>query len=345
VSERLERLRGRLEEPLLVSNPVNLRYLTDFASSNAALLVDSEGGRLFTDFRYAVAARDVPGVELVEAPRNLYAALGTLLPGRVGFEPSHLTFERHEQLAAAGVELVPRSALVECLREVKEEGELALVRQAAAVTNAAYERLAQERFSGRTERELAWQLEVFLHESGAEGPAFELIVASGPNAALPHSRPTDRVIGTGETVIVDAGCALGGYNSDCTRTFATGVLPGELASAYEVCAHAQAVGVAAVRPGVEGTAVDAEARAVIEAEGLGRRFGHGLGHGVGLEVHERPWLNPELESVLAAGNVVTVEPGIYLPGLGGIRIEDLVVVREEGPEVLTTFPRELVVVG
>jgi Xaa-Pro aminopeptidase len=262
----------------------------------------------------------------------------------MGIEAAHLSYERFEILSGGGSQLVPRAGLVETLREVKDEGELELVSRAAAIADEAYARLAREPFVGRSERALAWQLEVFLHELGAHGVAFEAIVASGPNAALPHARPTDREIGRGETVIVDAGCTVSGYHSDCTRTFATGDLPGELADAYEVCSRAQQTGLAAVDPGADGRQVDAEARAVIEEAGLGEHFGHGLGHGVGLDVHERPWLNPELESVLASGNVVTVEPGIYLPGVGGVRIEDLVIVREAGPEVLSSFTKELLTV-
>jgi Xaa-Pro aminopeptidase len=344
LSERLARLRGLLDEPLLVSSRVNVRYLTGFQSSNAALLVENDRVRLCTDFRYVEAAREVPDIELVELPRDLYAALAGLLSGRVGFESAHVSYERYETLSGENVELVPREGLVEVLREIKDEGELDLVSRAAEITDEAYARLAREPFVGKSERELAWRLETFLHELGAHGVAFEIIVASGPNAALPHARPTERVIGSGETVIVDAGCRVGGYCSDCTRTFATGELPAELARAYDVCFSAQQTGLAAIAPGAHGATVDTEARAVIEAEGLGERFGHGLGHGVGLDVHEGPWLNPERESTLAPGNVVTVEPGIYLPGLGGVRIEDLVIVREEGAEVLSTFTKELVIV-
>ena len=344
MSERLARLREALDEPLLVSSPINVRYLTGFQSSNAAVLVEPDRARLFTDFRYVEAARGVEGVELVELPRNLYPALAELLSGRIGFESDHMSFGRYETLGAGNAELVPHRGLVETLREIKDENELELVSRAAEITDEAYARLARERFAGRSERELAWQLEVFLHELGSQGVAFEIIVASGPNAALPHARPTDRRVGQRETVIVDAGCTVNGYHSDCTRTFATGDLPVALASAYEVCLRAQQAGLSAVAPGAEGVDVDAVARAVIEAEGLGERFGHGLGHGVGLEVHERPWLNPELESTLSPGNVVTVEPGIYLPGLGGVRIEDLVIVRKDGAEVLSSFTKELVVV-
>jgi Xaa-Pro aminopeptidase len=345
VNPRVDRLREALEEPLLVSAPANVRYLTGFSSSNAALLVEPERLRLFSDFRYASAARDVAGVEFVEANRNLYASLAEVLDGRIGFEATAVTYAEYETLAGGGVELVPRRGLVETLRAVKDDGELAAIRTAAAVTSEAYERFAQDRFTGRTERDLAWRLDELFHELGAKGPAFETIVAGGPNSALPHGRPTDREIQPGETVVVDAGALVDGYCSDCTRTFATGPLPDRLQEAYAVCLDGQQAGLQVVRAGATGIDADATARHVIEEAGLGDRFGHGLGHGVGIDVHEAPRLSKTSDDTLAAGNVVTVEPGIYFPDEGGIRIEDLVVVTEDGPEILTSFTKELVTVA
>jgi Xaa-Pro aminopeptidase len=344
VNERVERLRGSLEEPLLVSASANVRYLSGFVSSNAALLVEPERVRLFTDFRYAEAARAVEGVEVEPIKRNLYANLAELLTGRIGFEASALSYASWETLAGGNVELVPRRGLVEALRAVKDDSELRAIRTAAAITNRMYEQLATEQFVGRAERELAWRIEALFHELGAEEEAFSATVAAGENGARPHTEPGDRVIAPGQTVVVDAGCVINGYCSDCTRTFATGPLPARLAEAYEVCLSAQEEALAAVQADARGEDVDAVARRRIESAGLGDAFGHGLGHGVGLLVHEDPRLAPESESVLAAGNVVTVEPGIYLSGLGGIRIEDLVVVTDGEPEVLTTFPKELTTV-
>lgn len=341
---RLERLRAGLEEPLLVSNGLNVRYLTGFDSSNAALLVEPDRVRLFSDFRYADAAREVQGVEFVETKRSLFASLAELLDGRVGFEADAVPYGAWETLRRDGLELIPRRGLVEGLRAVKEERELTAIRRAAEITSEAYARLAEEPFVGRTERELAWRLEEHFHELGAHAPAFETIVASGPNGARPHSRPTDRETGAGETVVVDAGALVDGYCADCTRTFATGPLPDELKDAYAACLEGQLAGLEAVRPGTTGVDADAAARERIEAAGLGEEFGHGLGHGVGLDVHEAPRLSRESTDTLAAGNVVTVEPGIYLEGLGGIRIEDLVVVRDAEPIVLTSFTKELVTV-
>jgi len=344
VNDRVDRLRAGLEEPLLVSDSLNVRYLSGLASSNAALLVEPDRVQLFTDFRYAESARVVEGAEFVEAERDLFQTLAELLSGRIGFEASSLTYERYSRLHAGGIEPVPRYGLVEELRAVKDEEELAVIRQAAEITNVAFDRFAGGGLVGRTERELAWRMEQFLREANGDSVAFPVAVASGANAASPHVVPTDRLVGRGETVIVDAGCMVAGYCSDCTRTFATGPLLDELKHAYETCLDAQLAGLAAVRPGASGPGVDAAARDRIEAAGFGKAFGHGLGHGVGLAVHEDPRLARESRSTLAAGNVVTVEPGIYLTGLGGIRIEDLVVVQDKEAEVLTSFTKDLLTV-
>lgn len=346
---RLERLRLELERvgvaTLLVTSPPNVRYLTGFASSNAALLVGTDGTRLVTDGRYVEAARGVAGVEVVRSSRDLTAFLAERLAGLaeapVGFEAAHLTVVGWESLRKSGVELVPTRDVVERLRAVKDEEELGAIRRATGVTNAVYERLAAEGgVVGTTEAELAWRLAGFLHDGGADEPAFPTIAASGPNAALPHHHPGDRPVRPDETLIVDLGAALGGFASDCTRTFATGELPGDLARAYDVCREAQADALGAVRPGASAREVDAIARDRLQREGYDVL--HGLGHGLGLEVHEAPRLADTSDATLEAGNVVTVEPGVYLPGRGGIRIEDLVIVAEEGPEILTAFTKDLV---
>jgi Xaa-Pro aminopeptidase len=346
VNERVERLRERLEEPLLVTEPANVRYLSGFVSSNAALVIEPERVRAFTDFRYAETACEIEGAEVEIVKRDLYANLARMLNGRIGFEPTAVAYAAWETLSGGELELVPRRGLVEELRAVKEEAELRAVRAAAGITNRMFERLAEEQFVGRSERDLVWRVEELFHELGAEGPAFESSVAAGANGARPHTEPGDRAIGPGQTVVVDAGCVVDGYCSDCTRTFATGPLPDRLARAYGVCLEAQEQALAAVRAEARGEDVDAVARTHITEAGFGEEFGHGLGHGVGLLIHEAPRMGVESQDVLAAGNVVTVEPGIYLGGLGGVRIEDLVVVREPGedPEVLTTFPKDLITV-
>ncbi|MEP6910528.1 MAG: Xaa-Pro peptidase family protein [Actinomycetota bacterium] len=342
MNDRVERLRESLEEPLLVSDPANIRYLSGLASSNAALLVEPDRVQVFTDFRYAESVRAVEGAEFVEAKRDLYQTLSELLSGRIGFEGTSLTYERYARLHAGGIDAVARYGLVEALRVVKDEVELDSIRRAAQIATIAFERFVDEGdLVGQTEAELAWRLEQFLHDAGADGVSFSVLVASGPNAAKPHTVPGEKRVERGETVIVDWGCMVDGYASDCTRTVATGPLPDELQRAYEVCLDAQLAGLAAVRPGASGPGVDAAARDRIEAAGFGDVFGHGLGHGVGLLVHEDPRLAQESRSTLAVGNVVTVEPGIYLTGEGGIRIEDLVIVQDDEPEILTTFTKDL----
>ena len=342
MNARVERLRAKLEEPLLVSDPVNVRYLSGLDSSNAALLVEPERVRLFTDFRYAASARGVDGVEFTETERDLFQSLADELSGRIGFEATSVTYERHARLHAGGIDLVPTYGAVEELRAVKDDGELAALRRASEITSEAFDQFAQEDFLGRTERELAWRMEQLQREIGGEAMSFSAVVAAGPNSAKPHTTPGDREVQAGEIVLVDTGCIVDGYCSDCTRTFATGTLPDELHRAYEVCLDAQLEGLEAVRPGASGPGVDAAARDRIEAAGFGDAFGHGLGHGVGLLVHESPRLARESRDTLAERMVVTVEPGIYLSGLGGIRIEDLVVVRDGEPEVLTSFTKDLI---
>jgi Xaa-Pro aminopeptidase len=344
MSDRLARLQERLEEPLIVTSLVNVRYLTGLDSSNAALVVEPGRVRLFADFRYREAARAVEGVEFVETARSLVAGVGAAVEGRAGFEAEHLTYARYEVLRDAGVELVPRTGVVEGLRAIKDDAEVAAIAHAAQVADHALEALAREPFVGRSEKEIAWRLQELMHAHGADGLSFEPIVASGPNGALPHGRPTERIVNRGELVVVDWGARAAGYCSDCTRTFATGPLPEQLRRAYDVCREAQAAAMHGIRAGMTGPEADAIAREPIAAAGFGEEFGHGLGHGVGMDVHEIPGLRPESSDVLEPGMVVTVEPGIYLSGLGGVRIEDLAVVREDGLQALTSYRKDLVVV-
>lgn len=345
MNPRMQKLAELLEEPLIVTTPANVRYLTGFTSSNVSLVVEPERVRLFTDFRYAEAARAVPDVEFVETRREAIGHMAEVLSGTFGFESADLTYANYEALRDAGLELVPRSGLVEGLRLVKDAGELDKIRAAAAITDQAYARLAEEPFVGRTERDLAWRMTEFFHELGADELAFETIVAAGENGARPHADPGDRVIEKGTTVVVDAGAVLDGYCSDCTRTFSTGELPDELQRAYDVCLEAQLKGLEAARAGAEASQTDAAARDVITEAGFGENFGHGLGHGVGIDVHEAPRVSAVSTDTLVANNVVTIEPGIYLEGTGGIRIEDLVIITDGEPEVLGSFPKELVTVG
>jgi len=323
-----------------------VRYLTGLASSNAGVLVEPDGqATVFTDFRYVPRAREVEGVSVVETPRNLLAGIGDHLAGRrVGFEEQSLPYAGYRALAEAGVELVPRSGLVEGLRAVKDAREIESMRRAGALSDEVFSALADERFTGRTERELVWWIEKAFREAGAEGVSFDTVVAAGPTASSPHAVPGDRVIEPGVLVTVDAGCVVHGYCSDCTRTFAVGEVDERLAGLHALCLEAQLAGLGAVRPGAHGREVDAISRGPIESAGLGWAYGHGLGHGVGLQIHEAPVLRPESTDVLEPGNVVSVEPGIYLPGEAGVRIEDLVLVTDDGAERLTGFTKELLTV-
>ncbi len=327
-----------------MSTPANVVYLTGFESSNAAVLVEPDRVRLFTDFRYAERARELDGVVVEETRRHVYSDLAGRLPERVAFEADAVTYANYELLRGTDAELVPRRGLVESLRAVKQPDEVEAIRRATEVTNRVYERMSEERFSGRPEKELVWRMTELFHEEGADEPAFETIVAAGPTAASPHAMPGDRIVQEGELVLIDAGAKLDGYCSDCTRTFAVGEISDSLREIYDVCLRGQQAGLDSVRAGVTGLDADTAARTVIADAGYGEHFGHGLGHGIGLMVHEAPTLRPESTDTLAPGNAVTVEPGIYLSGVAGVRIEDLVVVTDDACEVLTSFPKELITV-
>ena len=341
---RIDRLRAELEEPLLVSNLVNIRYLCGFDSSNAALLVEPDRVRLFTDFRYIDSAREVEDVEVVLTKRALIAELAQTLSGRIGFE-TVLPYEQFELLRGGSIEPVARSGLVESLRAVKDESEVDLIREACRITDRAFARLLEIPFVGRTERDIAWELGQIFHDEGAEAPAFEFIVGSGPTGSMPHARAGDRTIGAGELVVIDFGCLVGGYASDCTRTVATGPLDGKAKEAYATVLAAQEAALAGIRAGLSGVEADALARDVIDGSEFAGAMGHGLGHGLGLDVHEAPRLSTESTDVLASGNVVTVEPGVYLSGEFGIRIEDDVVVTADGIENFMGSSKDLVEVG
>ena len=300
--------------------------------------------RLFADFRYAEAARAVEGVDFEETKRALLKDLALRLSGAIGFEQDFVSYAGHEMLRSGAIDPVPRSRLVEALRAIKDADELASIRRACEIADRVFDRRAGERFVGRTERDVAWTIEQLFHEEGGEALAFEIIVASGPNSARPHGRATHRKIGRGETVIVDAGCKFEGYASDYTRTFATGTLDSDVKEAYAVVLAAQHAGLDALHACVRGIDADAAARRVVDESAFSGTFGHGLGHGLGLEVHETPRLSTESTDTLASGNVVTVEPGIYLEGRAGIRIEDNVVITTDGIENYTHIRKDLIIV-
>jgi Xaa-Pro aminopeptidase len=342
-------LAARELDSLLVTNLVNVRYLTGFTGTSGACIVAPEERIFFTDFRYVEQARDqVPDFERVEVGRDLLGELAKRLRGRTGFDDEHLSVAAHRKVAEKapeGVELMPASGVVEELRAVKDESEVASMRAAAEFATAAYESVLERGLAGRTEREVAVALVRFMEDSGAEGPSFPPIVAAGGHGALPHAEPRDVAIQENTLVTIDMGAIVDGYCSDCTRTLATGEIDDEAREIYDLVLRAQTEALHAVTAGAECKAVDAVAREIIDGAGHEEHFGHGLGHGVGLEVHEGPRLGKTAEGALAAGNAVTVEPGVYLPERVGVRIEDLVIVRDGEPEILTGFPKELVTVG
>ncbi|PXY19193.1 M24 family metallopeptidase [Prauserella muralis] len=352
-----EQLRERELDALLVTDLLNIRYLTGFTGSNAALLVDAEGeaGTLFcTDGRYTTqAASQVPDLQRVIERASALALVRradaeAMRYSATGFESQHVSVEQHAGLAEATANLRLRRApgLVERLRAVKDATEVDALRQAcAAADQALADLLAQGGLRpGRTERQVARELEDRMLDHGSEGPSFTTIVAAGVNSAIPHHRPTDAVLATGDFVKLDFGATVAGYHSDMTRTVVLGEAAAWQRDLYALVHRAQAAGCAALRPGVDGVAVDKAARDVIAEAGHGEDFSHGLGHGVGLQVHEAPSLAATAAGTLSAGMAVTVEPGVYLAGRGGVRIEDTLVVREDTPEVLTLSTKELVVV-
>lgn len=349
-AERLvELLPERELDSLLVTNLLNVRYLTGFTGTNGACIVTPEERLFFTDFRYVQQAREqVPDFERIEVGRDLLGDLAKRLRGRAGFDDDDLSVAAHATLSEKrpdGVELVRAGGLVERLRAVKDDSEVAAMRAAAELSTAAYESLRERGLAGRTEREVAVELVRFMEDSGAEGPSFPPIVAAAEHGALPHAVPRDREIPRGTLVVIDMGAVVDGYCSDCTRTLATGSLDDEAVGTYELVLRAQEEALAAAKAGAEYSAVDAVAREIIDAAGHEEHFGHGLGHGVGLEIHEAPRLGKTAEGELAAGNAVTIEPGVYVPGRVGVRIEDLVIVSDAQPDVLTAFAKELVTVG
>ena len=347
---RADRVQEQLSEhgldAVLVTHLVNVRWLTGFTGTNAVAVVGADGRRTFlTDFRYVERAEaEVSGFDRHRGGRDLLADAVKELDGCVGFEDHHLpvrTWERLKEAVGDGVELKGAGRLLEELRAVKEEEELEAVRTAARLADEIARTVVLEGgLAGRTERDVARSIERELRERGAE-PSFPPIVAAADNGALPHAEPRDVEIPADTLVVVDWGAQVDGYCSDCTRTFATGTISDAAREVYELVERAQAEALAAVAPGASCKEVDAVARTLIADAGHGEDFGHGLGHGVGLEVHEEPRLTANADGELAAGNVVTVEPGVYLSGDIGVRIEDLVVVSADGPEVLSGLPKSL----
>lgn len=357
MSERADRLVALLDErevdALLVTDLVNVRYLTGYTGTNGVALVGVGGLRCFlTDFRYVTQAEhQVHGFERRIGENDLLdEAIAALPVGdvRLGVEDQHMsvrTYDRLREALPASVELISAGGAVEQLRVVKDADEVARIRAAAELADTALLRTLEDGLTGRTERAVALALEQEMRRLGAQRPSFDSIVAHGAYGALPHAVPRDVEIAPGSLVTIDWGAQLDGYCSDCTRTYAAGE-PGERArEIYELVRRAQAAGLEAVVPGMGCREADAAAREPIAAAGHGEHFGHGLGHGVGLEIHEGPRLSKTSTATLMPGMVVTVEPGVYLPGELGVRIEDLVLVTGDGHELLNGLPKDLTVVS
>lgn len=365
-SQRRDRLRARLQtsglDALLVTDLVNVRYLSGFTGSNGALLVfaDDRSPLLATDGRYRTqAAEQAPDLEVaIERVLGRYLVGQAAAAGarKLGFESNVVTVDGFDALTGelndrkAPTELVKAAGTVEALREVKDAGEVALLRLACEAADAALTDLVARGGlrPGRTEREVSRELEALMLDHGADAISFETIVAAGPNSAIPHHRPTDAALAAGDFVKIDFGALVGGYHSDMTRTFVLGKAA-DWQEIYQLVADSQRAGREALRAGADLRGVDAAARQVIADAGYGEQFSHSLGHGVGLEIHEAPGIGATSTGTLLGESVVTVEPGVYLPGRGGVRIEDTLVVPEEGraqaPELLTKFPKELAVLS
>jgi len=347
---RMQKLRTSVADRgldgILVCQPENRRYLSGFTGSSGWLLISGNEAVMATDFRFVEQARvESPDFTIVQTKREL----GDWFPGlvsdlglqKLGFEADFVSFDSHQRLneamktAQIGLEFVPANGLVEGLRAVKEPEELALITKAVQLGDAVLEEAKRLMHPDMTEEEAAWEIEKLLRQGGSEGVAFEIIVASGPNAALPHARPTKKKLGTGQPVVIDMGARIGGYCSDLTRTLFLGRAGDTMQKIYDIVLKAQIGAIEGVQSGMEGAEVDRLTRSVIEQAGYGDNFGHGLGHGVGLAVHELPTVGPSSNGTLSNDMVFTIEPGIYLPGEGGVRIEDIVVLEDGKARVLT----------
>ncbi len=341
-NNRLQKLRGKLAEnkidAIFISQSENRRYLSGFDGSAGFLLITSEKAILATDFRYTEqAVTQAPDYEILRITNSIadwFPGMVRDLPiNRLGFEAGDITYTAHHQFRDAlnkkniPIKLVPVNGMVEALRAVKNAGEIKLIEKAVAIADAAYESVEGNIQAGMTEKQVAWEIEKSLRENGSQSLPFEIIVASGPNAALPHARPSDRTISSGEPVMIDMGAKYEGYASDLSRTICIGTPDSTFKKVYHTVLDAQQAAMAIIKEGTTGHQADLAARTVIKKAGYSEAFGHALGHGVGLAPHELPRLGPNSNEPLTDGMVFTVEPGIYLTGWGGVRIEDTVMMK------------------
>jgi Xaa-Pro aminopeptidase len=349
---RVKKLREKMQrhdlDGLLITDPANRRYLSGFTGSTATLLVTADQTMIMVDFRYFERAElEAPGWEQVRVTTGRREALVDMvrLAGvrRMGIEADHMTVAqwREAQDDLTEVELVPVKEFVLPIRAIKEEQEIQTIRAAVGCADAAFAHVCQVIRPGMTEREVAWELEKHMREHGASGPSFPFIVGSGPNGAMPHATSSERVIQVGEPIVMDFGAIVDGYCSDITRTVCLGECSERYRDTWQLVLEAHLEAKEGIRPGMTGQEADAIARDLFAKAGFTEAFGHGLGHGVGLNIHEKPFMSRlSKDDVLETGMVLTVEPGLYFSGWGGVRIEDIVIVRQDGVEVLTKAAKE-----
>lgn len=350
-NQRVTRLRQLLEkhelDSLLVTSAVNRRYITGFTGSSGYVVITPDDAILFTDFRYREQApQQAVGFEVIEHEADAVATIATTLQQRgikqIGFEQHDLSYASYRNYEAKlGIPLKPAEQLVEQLRMVKDEQEIALIQEAATLVDRTYEHMLGYIKPGMTEREVSLELEFFMRKHGADATSFETIVASGHRSSLPHGAASDKVLAAGDFVTMDFGAYMNGYCSDITRTIVLGPVTERHREIYEIVLEAQMLALDMIQPGMTGAEADQVARDVIAKQGYGEYFGHSLGHGLGMEVHEEPRLSRTSKIVLEPGMIVTIEPGIYIPGFGGVRIEDDVLVTTAGLQRLTTSNKQL----
>ena len=351
--EKLSKLRSALEEhqidALLITSGHNRRYITDFTGTAGVAIVSKDQAVFITDFRYTEqAAKQIQNFEIVQHTKTMLEEVSVQLEKmnvkKVGFEEDDMSYAMYESYKkAVNTELVPVSGLIEKIRLIKTPQEITIIKAAADIAEAAFEHILTFIAPGKTELEVSNELEFFMRKQGASSPSFDIIVASGLRSALPHGVATDKVIEKGDFVTLDFGALYNGYVSDVTRTVAVGEPSEKLKEIYQVVLDAQLLSLEKIKPGMTGIEADAIARDYIKSKGYGEAFGHSLGHGIGLEVHEGPGLSFRSDTVLEEGMVITIEPGIYLPGIGGVRIEDDAVVTATGLEKLTHSTKELLI--
>jgi Xaa-Pro aminopeptidase len=348
--KRLRKLRTSIAEKgldaLLLSQPENIRYLSGFTGSSGWLLISGQDAILATDFRYVEQAKgESPDFEIIQTKQDLRDWLPGLVSDlgwhKLGLEANFISYDSFHKLSEAiktkqvNLELVPTTDIVEQLRSIKEPEELGFITKAVEIVDAAFEQAKAIIRPGITERETAWEIEKFLRQEGSEGLPFEIIVASGPNSALPHAKPIEKIINSGEPILIDMGARISGYCSDFSRTLFLEKADKIFQEIYNVVLKAQTTAIEGIKPGMDASEADQLARSIVEQAGYGDAFGHGLGHGVGLAVHEFPRLGPSSFDSLTDGMVFTIEPGIYIAGQGGVRIEDMVVLENGKARVLT----------